>query len=90
MWIFLVGINADPNTRFDLCNDSFCVGVFMSNNYYVRTKITCEMAVLLSYSLSAIRKANCVEEAEDAWLLYHPASSSHKLFLLFACFRLYI
>lgn len=89
MWIFLVGINADPNTRFGLCNDSFCVGIFMSNNYHVCTKITCEMAVLLSYSLSAIRKANFVEP-EDARLLYHPASSSHKLFLLFACFRLYI
>lgn len=61
----------------------------MSNNYYICTKITFEMAVQSS-SLSPIRKANCVEETEDSWLPYHPASSSHKLLLLSACFRLYV
>lgn len=58
---FLVGINADPTVRFNLCDDSFFVGVFMSN-YYLCTKITFEMAVQSSY-LSPIRKANCVGEA---------------------------
>lgn len=79
---FFVGINADPNIGFDLCNDSFCVGIFMSNNCYVCRKITFEMAVLSS--LSPIRRANCVEEAKDSWLLYRPASSSHKFFSLHA------
>jgi len=61
----------------------------MSNNYYVCTENTFEMTVLSS-SLSPIRKANCIEEAEDSQLLYHPTSSSHKLFLLFACLGLYV